>query len=172
MTRELHVFVFPLLSVAVRMIVVDGRLAQVINELLITIFEIPQASVVPLFTMNGLMITFPDPFSTTVILRQVVTGLIVSRTVTVEEQLAVKPKMSLTVRIAVFVPIFTQVKLFGLTEVNAIPQLSAVEVLSVAPLIRRLPAAFRNTVTFWQLTVGGIVSITVTADEQVDEFPL
>ena len=154
------------------MMLVDGRLAQVKSVLLMTRLEIPQASVVPLFTMNGLMLTFPAPFRTTVILRHVVTGLIVSRTVTVEEQLAVKPKISLTVRIAVFVPIFTQVKLFGLTEVNAIPQLSAVEVLSVAPLIRRLPAAFRYTVTFWQLTVGGIVSITVTSEEQVDEFPL
>ena len=82
--------------------------------------EIPQASVVPLFTWKALIFAFPVELRITDRFRQVVTGRIVSRTVTITEQDAVNPKISLASKVAVFVPTFIQVKLLGETEVNAI----------------------------------------------------
>ena len=142
-TTALQELVFPLLSVAVRTMMVEGRSAQVKTLVFVLIEEIPQASVVPLFTKNGITLTLPELLRITVAFLHVVTGRTVSRTVTFAEQDALRPKISVATNVEILAPVFKQVKLFGVTEVVEIPQLSVMELDNVFPLINLFPAKFR-----------------------------
>src|SRR5206468_2445811 len=101
---------------------------------------------------------------------QSTTGLVLSATVTVAEQLALLPWASLTVRVTRLDPLLAHVKvLLAAPSIKRVvtPQLS-VEPLSISAAFTVTdPLALRLAVIFLQTAVGLVVSLTVTVAWQV-----
>lgn len=171
-TVDVQVETFPLLSVTVNVTMFDPILAQVNVVGEIESDAIPHASFDPLLTCVAVIEVVPEAFSGTVIFLQSAVGGTLSTTVTVAVQVETFPLLSVTVNVTVFEPILAHVNVDGETESEAIPQASFDPLFTCAAVIEAVPAAFRFTVTFLQRAVGGVLSITVTVAEQVDELPL
>ena len=85
----------------------------------------------------------------------VITGSILSVTVTVAAHVELKPFEFVTVNVTVFAPISAQLKEEGLTEnVSAAPFGSVEPLLTSFPDIEAFPAASNETVISWQFAVG------------------
>jgi hypothetical protein len=98
---------------------------------------------------------------------QAIVGGVLSTTVTVAWQVDVLFAASFTVSVTVFGPLLAQVNALGLTVRDVIPQLSLLPLSTSAAVIEALPLASNTTVTFLQIAVGGVVSLTVKLVVQV-----
>ena len=81
------------------------------------------------------------------------------------------PLPSVTVNVTVLFPRLAHVNKFGETVMEAMVQLSVDPLLIVAGVTVSVPDGFNAPVKFWQITVGSIVSMTVTVEVQPDAFP-
>src|SRR5690606_7063952 len=92
---------------------------------------------------------------------QLITGGLLSFTVTVAVQVETLPHTSRTVRItAQFVPMLAQVKVLGVTVIVSGLQLSVLPLSISAGVIVALPLPSRYTVMFLHLATGGVTSFT------------
>ena len=114
---------------------------------------------------------FPELSRAMVAFLQRATGLRVSLIVTTELQLAVFPERSVTVSVTLVEGILLQLKFPLFNVIPAIPQLSVDVLLSCNGIREVVPAPFRKEVTFRQLAIGKIESLTVTIAEQLEVFP-
>ena len=133
----------PLTSVTVRITVFGpATLAQVKLLLFSVVVAMPQASLLPLFTAEAVVLPFPALFNCTVTGWQSAIGAIKSWTVTVAEHVLLLPEASVAVKTTVLAPTFAQVKVFGLTVAVKGPQASAVPSPTTDAPIEPLPKAF------------------------------
>ena len=147
------------------------RVLQLKEEGLTDRLAMPQLSFDPLLIWLAVMLAFPVASRETAMFWHIALGGVLSCTVTTAVQEAKLPLMSVTVRTTLFGPILMQVNEFGVTVMLAMPHAS-VEPLSIwDAVMAAVPEAFRLTVMFWQITVGEIVSSTVTWEMQVELFP-
>ena len=110
------VLLFPFESVTVKITVLAPKLAQVNVLVFNDNVTGPQASVEPLFTWAGVMVTVPALFNWTVIFWVITVGTIVSITVTVAVAVEELLLPSVTVNVTVLAPVFEQVNVLGDTE--------------------------------------------------------
>ena len=103
----------------------------------------PQASLLPLLTAAAVAVPFPLPLRSTVMLRQVATGLTESSTETIPVQVAVFPFTSVTVSTVELDPTLIQAKLPVLKVRVAIPQASELPLLIIAPVTVEVPPLFK-----------------------------
>ena len=132
----------------------------------------PQASVDPLFNWAPVIETAPAAFKYALIFFAVATGAVTSWIVTVAKPDLLFPFASVTVKVTVLAPTFEQVNVFGETLKVAIPQASVEPLFTWDAVIDAFPEAFNWTVMFWVVTIGTMVSITVTVAVAVDELLL
>jgi hypothetical protein len=162
----------PLLSNVVSVTVLLPRFEQ-LNEFGITrMLSISQLSVEPLFTCAGVMLTVPAEFTYTVIVRVVVTGRIVSRTVTVAVALLKLPLLSNMVSVTVLLPRFEQSNILGTTCMLSTEQLSFEPLFTCAGVMLIVPAEFTYTVILRAVVTGRIVSKTLTVAVALLKLPL
>ena len=165
-TVAVPVFTFPFKSVTVKVTVFVPILAQV-NELGVTdIIEvlIPQASVDPLLIWEAVIDAVPVAFNWTVMSLVTTTGLTVSAIVTIAVPVLAFPFTSVTVKVTVLAPMFEQVNELGDTDMIElfIPQASVEPLFTCDGKTIILPVASKWAVIFWVITLGLIVSKTVT----------
>ena len=129
-----------------------------------------QLSEEALSTFAAVMEAFPLPSRQTVKFWQEATGGVQSFTVTVEVQVDELPEPSVTVSVTTFGPRFAQLNVFGKTVDEAMPQLS-LESSSIWPALIETEEPSRQTEMLWQDASGGVQSLTVTVEVQVDELP-
>ena len=99
-------------------------------------------------------------------------GTVASATVTVAEQVEVLLPPSLTVSTTVRTPILAHVKELGTTLTRfTLPQLSDPLWNTFAVVMLAVPVVFKLAVKFLQITVGGVLSTTVTVKTQVALLP-
>ena len=104
-------------------------------------------------------------------MRQTALGSTVSKTITVDVQVAVFAFWSVTVRVKVLLPRLLQVTNPLLGTKLKIPHASVLPAFSIAPVIVAFPEAFRNTEILVHKADGRTVSITITVVTQVLAFP-
>jgi hypothetical protein len=170
-TVAVQVAVFPLWSVTVNVTVFAPTLEQLKVEGETDKDVTEQLSVEPLFSWAAVILAVPDKFKSTEIFWQMAVGATLSITVTVAVQVAVFPFTSVTVKVTVLAPKSEQSNEEGETDNEAIPQLSELPLFTCAAVTLAFPDASKATVTFWQIAVGGIISLTVTIPAQVAVFP-
>ena len=102
---------------------------------------------------------------------QVITGRMVSLTVTMAEQVELLLLTSNTVSVTVFAPVFAQVKAEFERVGVWIPHASEDPLFTAATVVLAFPPASRKTVTFPQFATGLTVSLTVRTPEQELVFP-
>src|ERR1043165_3315501 len=172
-TVAVQLSLLPLLSVTVKVTVFGPTLAQVKVSGLTLREAIPQASLEPLSTSDAAMVAWPVASRLIVIFWHLATGLTLSSTVTVLEQLELFPLASTRVRVTVLGPTLAQVKALGLTLREAMPQAASLEPLSTsAAVLRAWPVASSCTVIFLQAATGAVLSTTVTVAVQLSLLPL
>ena len=140
---DAHVEVFPLMSVTVSTVEFAPILVQLKKLLLKLRLAMPQASLLPLLTAAAVAVPFPLPLRSTVMLRQVATGLTESSTETIPVQVAVFPFTSVTVSTVELDPTLIQAKLPVLKVRVAIPQASELPLLIIAPVTVEVPPLFK-----------------------------
>src|SRR5438128_450865 len=118
------------------------------------------------------MLALPVASRLIVIFLHLATGLTLSSTVTVLEQVETLPLLSVTVRVTVFGPTLAQVNELGLTLLEAMPQASLLPLSTCAAAMLALPLASSCTVMFLQAATGKVLSTTVTVAVQVWLLPL
>src|SRR4030042_1076531 len=104
---------------------------------------IPQASLLPLFTLAVAIVTLPVASKYASISWQTATGEIVSMTVTVAVHWSVLPLLSVTVSVTVFAPTSTHAKSVTSSTMLAIPHASLLPLLISAAAIVTLPVVSR-----------------------------
>ena len=172
-TIAVAVLKLPLPSVTVK-VTVFAPIFEQVNVLGETDKEaIPHVSVEPLFISAPVMVTVPKLFNWAVIFRAIAIGLIVSLTVTTAVPVLLFPFTSTTVKVTVLVPIFEQLNVLGVTDNNEVftPQASNEPLFICAAVILTEPLDPKKTVLFIVVTVGLIVSITVTVAVLALTFP-
>ncbi len=153
-----QVAVFPELSVTVNVtrFAPISEQSKEVGEMLVS--TVPQASELPLLTWLAVMVAVPEALRLTVIFWQEAVGGVTSFTVTVEVQVEVFPCESVTVNVTVLVPIFAQLKVVGEIDNEEIPQASVLLLLICTALMVTLPAPLSDTVRFWHVATGAMLS--------------
>ena len=169
-TVEVHVLVFPFTSVTVNVTVFGPTLEQLKFNGVALKLAIPQASLLPLFTIAGVIVALPVPSKETEMFWHTAVGAVTSDTVTVAVQVAVFPAGSDTVKVTLLAPMFAQVKVDGESEKETL-QLSVLPLFTELPGTVTVPAAPRFTEMFWHTAVGTMLSVTVTTAVQVLLLP-
>src|SRR4030043_188739 len=142
-TAAVHWSVLPLLSVTVRVTVFAPTSEQVKSVTSSTILAIPHASLLPLFTLAGAIVTLPVASRYAFISWHIAIGEIVSITVTVAVHWSVLPLLSVTVKVTMLAPTSEQVKSVTSNTMLAIPHASLLPLLMSAAAIVTLPVASR-----------------------------
>ena len=93
-------------------------------------------------------------------------------TLMVAEQVEELPAMSVTVSTTVLGPALEQVKLVWLTLMLSMAQLSVLPLSTSLAARLAFPRLSRASVRDWQTAFGATLSITVTVNAQVAEFPV
>jgi len=131
-----------------------------------------QLSKVPLSTFEGTILATPLTSKSIVMFLVITVGAMLSWTVTIAVWEALFPLTSITVKITVLSPTLVQSKEVISNEVLVILQLSK-EPLSISEgIILATPFAFSSTTIFLVITVGAILSCTVTVAVWEALFPL
>ena len=112
----------------------------------------------------------PEFADTVTSARQVMVGLVVSRTITRCRQVLVFPLVSVTVHVTRFVPALNKAGALLFTEATA--QLSAVAGVPSATFVALQPELADTVTSVGQVIVGFVVSRTMTRWRQVLELPL
>ena len=175
-TVAMHVSVFPLLSVTVRVTAFGPKSAQVKAVLSATLVAIPQASFDPLSISFPVIDALPDASNWMVISWHIAVGATLSSTVIVVEHVSVFPAISVTVNVtSTGAPMLAQMKVFGETSLVTIEQLSEeptdILLISVAFNVYE-PSASNWIVIGAQTATGSIISWTVTVAVHVDSLLL
>src|ERR1043166_2983958 len=157
-TVAVQLSLLPLLSVTVKVTVFGPTLAQVKVSGLTLREAIPQASLEPLSTSDAAMVAWPVASRLIVIFWHLATGLTLSSTVTVLEQLELFPLASTRVRVTVLGPTLAQVKALGLTLREAMPQASLEPLSTSAAVMLAWPVASSCTVIFLHAATGAVLS--------------
>src|SRR5690606_22380155 len=149
-------------SYTVKVTVLVPRLLQLKLSGFTLIEDIPQLSLLPLFTSSAVMVTCPMASKYTVMSCAWATGAISSTTVTVACAVEKFPEPSYTVKVTVFGPASAQVNkvlsscLFTILQLSYEPSSISSGVMVASPL----PS--NSMVIFLVMTTGGISSSTVT----------
>src|SRR5690606_32303056 len=158
-------------SYTVKVTVLVPRLLQLKLSGFTLIEDIPQLSLLPLFTSSAVMVACPMASKYTVMCCAWTTGAISSTTVTVACAVEKFPEPSYTVKVTVLVPILLQLKLSGITLIEAIPQLSLLPLFTSSAVMVACPMASKYTVMSCAWATGAISSTTVTVACDVEKFP-
>ena len=169
-TVAAQVAVLPFTSVTVRVTGFAPTFEQLNEETLKAKEAIPQASEEPLFTAAAVVEPVPFASKETLTFLQSAIGATASTTVTVAEQVELFPFTSVTVKVTGFAPTFEQLNEVIFRLVEAMPQASEEPLFTAAAVVKPVPFAFRETVTFWQTATGATASTTVIVAEQVAVF--
>ena len=170
-TVAVQVAVRPLLSVTVKVTVLEPTLAAVKALGVTERVAMPQLSVEPPSTCAADKVAVPFWSRFTVAFWHVAVGLALSLTATVAVQVAVRPLLSVTVKVTTLLPTLEQLKDEVDSERLAMPQLSE-ELLSTCDAATvAAPPLFKLTDKFWQIAVGLVLSTTVTVAAQVEVLP-
>ena len=170
-TMAVPVLTFPFTSVTVKVTVLAPILAHEKLVGLTTIVAIPLLSVEPLLIWEAVILAVPDAFNAMVKFCVITVGKILSWTVTVAVPVFTLPLTSVTVKVTVFAPTFADVNVDGFTTIVAILQLSVDPLLTCAAVTLAVPDAFNCTITGCVITVGKMLSCTVTMAVPVLTFP-
>src|SRR6185295_5934910 len=100
----------------------------------------------------------------------VITGAILSATVTVAKQTSEWLLWSFTTAVTELGPILEQVKLLGFTIHDTMLQLSVLPPATSVPVMVTFPVEFRYTVMFWHTATGLISSTIVTVAVHMEEL--
>src|SRR4030042_413846 len=141
-TIELHVLLFPLTSVTVRITTFGPISAQVKSVISRLRLKMPQASEEPLFISAGRIVEFPVASHWVVILLHAATGGILSSTVTSAVHMITFPLLSVTVNVTKLTPTSDQVKSVLSSCNKAIPQASVLPASISEGVIEAFPEAF------------------------------
>ena len=173
MTTAVLVLTLPLTSVTVRVTILLPTLEHVNEFGLTVIVAMLQLSVLPLLTCIAVTDAWPAALSCTIAGCVTTVGRTLSWTVTTAVLELTFPLTSVTVRVTVLGPTFEHVNALGLTVIEAMPQLSELPLLTCAAVTDAWPAALSCTVTGCVITVGRMLSSTVTVAvvEKAPVFP-
>ena len=132
----------------------------------------PHASVLPPLALASLAVPTPFASKYTVWLAHTAIGAVLSTVVTLAVQVELLPLLSETVSVTGIVVPSGQVKAVWLAENVKPGQLSELPLLTLLGTKVALPLLSKVRVTFWQIAVGGVTSVTVTIKEQEEVAPL
>ena len=159
-TVALQVLKLPLTSVAVSVTSCSPTSVQPKLLLFRERPAMPQASKEPLSICSGVMVAWPFSSNWIVISWHLASGVILSSTVTIAEQVLELPFSSVTMRVTVCSPTSLQSKLLSSRLNSAMPQSSKEPLFTWAGVMEPIPCAFSWTVVFWQTAVGGVLSLS------------
>ena len=162
-----------LASVAVKVTMLFPKSAPVKAVLLKVKLEIPQLSLEPLFTIAVVKVALPLAFKYRLtVLFTARVGLVVSETVMVAFTVLKFPLASVPVKVTELAPLLVQSKVVLDNTKLAIAQLSVEPLFTKAAVILALPFASKKMVLFCAVTIGLMVSTTVTTAVAVLKLPL
>ena len=171
-TVLLPVVLFPFTSVIVNVTVFVPVFKQLKLNGETVVEATPQASVALKTISEPKIVAEPAAFKYVVKFWADTTGGTKSWTVTVAKPVLLFPFESVTVKITVFAPTFVQLNVVVFNDNVTGPHASVEPLFTWAGVMDTVPALFNWTVIFWVITVGTIVSITVTDADAVDELLL
>ena len=160
-----------LLSITVNVTVFKPTLAQLKEVVSKASDLIPQASLLPLSISVIVIVPFPAASNSTVALCVIAIGSTLSSTVTVAICVETLSLLSVTVNVTVFKPTFSQLKEVVSNSKDLIPQASFDPLSISSVVIVALPEASSWTVVPWEITVGEVLSSTITSKVQLEVFP-
>ena len=135
--------------------------------------EMPQLSLEPLFTIAVVKVALPLAFKYRLtVLFTASAGLVVSETVMVAFTVLKLPLASVPVKVTVFAPLLVQSKVVLDNTKLLIAQLSVEPLFTIAAVILAVPFASKKIALFCAVTIGLMVSNTVTTAVAVLKFPL